>query len=1337
MAIKKEHLRLLSRRFWGSVFSLVIAIAVVVQLGREAFPLLNDYRDKIANVASENWSVDVSIGSVSAFWSGLRPRIELSDVAVMDNQDRHVFTFSHSVAEFGIIESIRQWRLLWRELIFRDFETTLIQREDGSWRIYGAAETSNKKEKKQQGRYSVEKPLDVLLIGRRVHLENARINLHFHNGLKTQIQIPEISIENDDDFLRILANAQLEDESQSFKLVVEGHGNPRNAEKFVPSGYLSLENFPFQKFYGIFAKQLGLPETVNTVPGRGIDMALWFKGFPHQGMTMRGSTSFSGIAIENEKLSFDVDTISANLIGRWHLDDGWTLGVRNFAANVNEVELLELNIDLKGKPKEFMGMRVDRLDAEQANAMLLSLGVLGDIDNRKHAAYILNGLKPKGELRNISVSPTDKERGYFHFSANAHNVSVQPIFGSPGLDAVDGYVELNAFGGFVDVDVSERLALTFPYIYNAPLELDKARGRIGWELDLKKRLAYITSDILEVETRGAKANGALFLKLPFNEKRTEPEMTLYIGMKNAEAKDLKRFIPKTISPQLYDWLDDGINEGRLTEAQFIYHGSIAKSAKISPSIQLSCNVYDGNIVFDKQWPELKNITASFLLDNNHLNVDVKKAELLGNSVNNAQISLLNLPQSNEPALSIRGGLSSKTSSALELLQASPIGEVIGNVFEDWSFTGKVATNVELIIPLSEDATEAHHKVEASFMEAGLHIPEADFTVSNIKGVLDYHTQTGFSSRELVGEIWEKSIDFNVKSVDESEQVQHTEIAFKGEFDMKDLVDWTQFPELMFMSGQSDLTGRVHISGEAEPQWPVEIHFESDLVGVSAQLPEPFIKVPDEARPLVGVACLGETQNAYKLSMEGLADFYLLDELEGKDYGALSLNRPLQKEEIENTQPGRFIVNGVLHSFNLDHWLYTGEVYEKNVNTLQVPASEEPLLIDVNAQIGDLDIEFLNIPSAKVTALIDGDRWDINVESDLVAGNILLPAEGVPVFDLDYIHLDKAASDQLFGTDDEENTEEDIGDEFTVNDLEPFDFSVKQVMVEDMEFGQWRFKLRLNDSDAVITDLYAKTINLEIGSEKKGAEAYWIEHEDKSSTRIVAEVKAGDLGKVLEAIGEERSITSKSAKFHVNMEWDGAPYYVALDKLRGRASFDVKNGSFIRGAESDETELLRLLALFNFDTIARRLKLDFSDLAAEGFSYDSVEGELEFGQGQLLFMSPIEVKSSSSSMKMAGSIDLVEETLDTDLVVTLPVTGNVAALVGLLGGLPAAIGVYVVGKMFKKQVDKLSSISYSVSGEWDDPKIKVKKIFDDEAAQRKADKLVEQEQEGGPQGEVSP
>ena len=82
-------------------------------------------------------------------------------------------------------------------------------------------------------------------------------------------------------------------------------------------------------------------------------------------------------------------------------------------------------------------------------------------------------------------------------------------------------------------------------------------------------------------------------------------------------------------------------------------------------------------------------------------------------------------------------------------------------------------------------------------------------------------------------------------------------------------------------------------------------------------------------------------------------------------------------------------------------------------------------------------------------------------------------------------------------------------------------------------------------------------------------------------------------------------------------------------------FKFKDGQFLKTSGSTEG-LLKLIGIINFDTLVRRMKLDFSDLYKEGLSFDSVEGRLNIADSVARFNdNPIIVKSPSSQFSLTS------------------------------------------------------------------------------------------------------
>ena len=84
------------------------------------------------------------------------------------------------------------------------------------------------------------------------------------------------------------------------------------------------------------------------------------------------------------------------------------------------------------------------------------------------------------------------------------------------------------------------------------------------------------------------------------------------------------------------------------------------------------------------------------------------------------------------------------------------------------------------------------------------------------------------------------------------------------------------------------------------------------------------------------------------------------------------------------------------------------------------------------------------------------------------------------------------------------------------------------------------------------------------------------------------------------------IRSKHADVTIDLSWEGGPDTFTLNKADGTIEFNFKDGQFLKTSDS-AAGLLKLIGVINFDTIVRRMKLNFSDLYKEGLSFDKLSG----------------------------------------------------------------------------------------------------------------------------------
>ncbi len=244
--------------------------------------------------------------------------------------------------------------------------------------------------------------------------------------------------------------------------------------------------------------------------------------------------------------------------------------------------------------------------------------------------------------------------------------------------------------------------------------------------------------------------------------------------------------------------------------------------------------------------------------------------------------------------------------------------------------------------------------------------------------------------------------------------------------------------------------------------------------------------------------------------------------------------------------------------------------------------------------------------------------------------------------------------------------------------------------------------------------------MQLGDSEHNTSLEWTVENNHHYTVFSGLLRTGDIGEVMKAWKLPAVLDSEEALFFAELGWDGRPWDISPVTMSGVMSLHLEDGRFYKAPSGAANALIRLVGLFNFGNWVRRLQFDFSDLFEKGMSYDEMRGGLVFDHGKLTFDAPIEVKLPSGRLKMGGSANLISEQLDAQLVTTLPVGTNLPWVAAAIGGLPAAAGVYLTSKVFKKQVDKLSSISYRLTGSWDDPEIQVQRIFSDSTSRGKKD-----------------
>jgi uncharacterized protein YhdP len=141
--------------------------------------------------------------------------------------------------------------------------------------------------------------------------------------------------------------------------------------------------------------------------------------------------------------------------------------------------------------------------------------------------------------------------------------------------------------------------------------------------------------------------------------------------------------------------------------------------------------------------------------------------------------------------------------------------------------------------------------------------------------------------------------------------------------------------------------------------------------------------------------------------------------------------------------------------------------------------------------------------------------------------------------------------------------------------------------------------------------------------------------------------------------------------------------------------------------------VRLFSLLNLAGLLQRANV--TQLFEPGVAFSLAEGDLNFTAGTLA-IPKFSIDGPGGGFSFTSDVDLVNEIIDGELTVTLPLVDNIPWVAALAGGLPLAAGAYLMSKVFEDQVKTLSSAVYDVSGSLSAPDVEFVRLFDASAAQ---------------------
>ncbi|MCF9015939.1 TIGR02099 family protein, partial [Pseudomonas carnis] len=640
----------------------------------------------------------------------------------------------------------------------------------------------------------------------------------------------------------------------------------------------------------------------------------------------------------------------------------------------------------------------------------------------------------------------------------------------------------------------------------------------------------------------------------------------------------------------------------------------------------------------------------------------------------------------ESHLLLTGGFSGGLGDGLKILQEAPIGTA--STFAGWKGEGDLQGSLDLDVPLAK-GTEPKIVVDFKTDKARLQLAEPPLDLTQLKGDFRFDSAKGLSGQKISAQAFDRPITAQIFAEGKPGNIS-TRVTATGQVTVKRLTDWLKISQPLPVSGDIPYQLQVILDG-ADSQLMVN----SNLKGVAVELPAPFGMPASQGRDSTFRMTLQGAERRYWFDYGELANFTFAAPPDKFNDGRGELFLGDGDAMLPGAKGLR--IRGVLSELDIDPWKKLVDRYAGN----DPGGNAKQLLSGADFKVGKLTGFGTQFDQVSLQLDRKPAAWGLQLDSQQAKGAVNLPdAKGAPIaVNLKYVKL--PAPDPTAQAD--ENAPDPLAD-IDPKSIPALDIGVDQLFQGSDLIGAWSLRIRPTAKGLAFN-------NLDLGLKGmllKGAGG-WEGAPGASSSWYKGRLDGRNIADVLKGWGFAPTVTSEDFHLDVDGRWPGSPAWVGPKRFSGSLDAAFRKGQFVEvegGAQA-----LRVFGLLNFNSIGRRLRLDFSDLFGKGLSYDRVKGLLAASNGVFVTREPITMTGPSTNLELNGTLDLVADRVDAKLLVTLPVTNNLP-IAALIVGAPAIGGaLFLIDKLIGDRVSRFASVQYKVQGPWKDPKITFDKPFE--------------------------
>ncbi|MEN9465959.1 MAG: hypothetical protein RL217_2140, partial [Pseudomonadota bacterium] len=989
------------------------------------------------------------------------------------------------------------------------------------------------------------------------------------------------------------------------------------------------------------------------------------------------------------------------------------------------VESFSLSEVVLGEQKGWQ-LGVPELDVTLAANYLNEYGLLPQF-----IAPYIEGTAPKGVARDVRVAvlpPHQDKPWQVDVRADLVGIHSQAYGYIPALAGVDAKLHLMPHRGRVTLQNASFSAHLAP-LYAQAWALEQASGAFSWSLwpdHALLKLEGLTANLVEGDSR-VPVHSDLRIELPMHGSAVESSVSLLLAVDSAPLSTQKQLVPNLAGKSLQNWLNSALGQGQAQNARFALYTSLsaAKAHQAQAlTTELALGFTDSSLSYMPKWPSIEGLNGELYMDLPNLDIQVRSGHTLGANLagDGAQVRLR--PSRTGAQLAVNAKLTGQSAQALGYFTQTPLQEVVNHAFDSWSAQGELQADFNLALDLGAKDPSPSIDLTARFTHNRLQLNDLQLDIKKLNGVVSYSTLHGLSANTLKGELLGGAFSARIASRFDAKKQMHIKLNAEGEASVAGFRAWQ--PLFLF----EPLQGVIPYQAELNIDDGAHLSLSSNLKGTSINLPAPFTKVASDERNLDVQLDAGKPL-ALRIHYADQVAAHLQLNSAGIERGQVRIG---DTQVPDLSADGLYISGHIDSKLNAKDWwqawqrLMAKEAQEQEGAAL---AKANPLQ-GVGLQLSEVDVWGTRVPNLQVQVAQEEQGFAVKLDSTLAKGEVHLP-EGKPLaLNFDYIRIPnpepevktepeaknepatsvaEATSKPAAPVDTRTRAEriaqalaEDSLAGIAPKDLPAFTFKTQELSYYGKNYGSWDLT---NTPTATGTEISINDSN--INSLKIQGLLVWYEQEGQIRTQLKElKLNTKTVAKVQQGLGLSPVLEGKNTSATLNFSWLGSPAAFNAASLNGTVEALVRNGNL----NTEGAEALKIFGILNFNSLTRRLRLDFSDLYQSGVAFDKLSMKARISDGVMTFTEPLVIDGPGGNFLSSGSTDLVAHSVDMKIVVTFPVASNLPLVVVLAGfAPPIAASIYVTEKLIGDELSRFTSASYNLTGSWEEPKMEINKLFD--------------------------